>query len=155
VTVCEGQLDERGEPFGADLRLSSRGPLATNLAHRLALLITRHLGLKARGEKPGLVGRVSRELRSDVDWREATLCGEAAVRAAMAGQGGVMVTLEREPGPVYVCRTGVVALGDTAGIERRFPADWIEASGHDVRPQFRAWASPLVGSIAGDEALDP
>jgi 6-phosphofructokinase 1 len=136
VTVCEGQLDERGEPFGADLRLSSRGPLATNLAHRLALLITRHLGLKARGEKPGLVGRVSRELRSDVDWREATLCGEAAVRAAMAGQGGVMVTLEREPGPV-------------------FPADWIEASGHDVRPQFRAWASPLVGSIAGDEALDP
>jgi 6-phosphofructokinase 1 len=154
VTVCEGQLDERGEPFGADVRMSSRGPLATNLAHRLALLITEHLGLKARGEKPGLVGRVSRELRSEVDWREATRCGDAAVRAAMAGQGGVMVTLERESGPVYVCRTGVVALGEIAG-ERRFPADWIDDNGHDVRSQFRAWAAPLVGSIAADEALDP
>jgi 6-phosphofructokinase 1 len=68
VTVCEGQLDEHGEPFGADVRMSSRGPLATNLAHRLALLVTQRLGIKARGEKPGLLGRVSRVLRSDVDW---------------------------------------------------------------------------------------
>ena len=52
VVVCEGQLDEHGEPFGADVRMSSRGPLATNLAHRLALLITDRLGVKARARSP-------------------------------------------------------------------------------------------------------
>jgi 6-phosphofructokinase 1 len=151
VTVCEGQLDEHGEPFGADVRMSSRGPLATNLAHRLALLVTQHLGIKARGEKPGLVGRVSRDLRSDVDWHEAQHVGEAAMRAAVDGHSGVMVTLEREPGPEYACRTGVVPLDRVAGVDRRFPTEWTDESGHDVRPDFADWAAPLVGSIASDE----
>jgi 6-phosphofructokinase 1 len=155
VAVCEGQLDERGEPFGADVRMSSRGPLATNLAHRLALLITERLGLKARGEKPGLVGRVSRELRSDVDWREAMRCGEGAVRAALAGESGVMVALEREPGPEYACRTTLVALDEVAGRDRRFPVEWIDDNGHDVSARFRQWAEPLVGPLAADESIPP
>ncbi len=101
VVVCEGQLDEHGEPFGADVRMSSRGPLATNLAHRLALLITDRLGLKARGKKPGLIGRVNTNLRSSVDFEEAWRCGIAAVGAACRGDSGMMVTLERQPGPAY------------------------------------------------------
>lgn len=59
VAVCEGQLDERGQPFGADVRASSRGSLAMNLAHRLALLVSERLKIRARSEKPGLLGRSS------------------------------------------------------------------------------------------------
>ncbi len=154
VTVCEGQLDEHGAPFGADVRMSSRGPLATNLAHRLALLVTEHLGVKARGEKPGLLGRVSTELRSDVDWIEARRVGEAAVRAAVAGESGMMVTLDRLPGLDYGCTTGLVPLERVAGTARRFPAEWIDSGGQDVRSDFRDWAAPLVGPIAADEAID-
>jgi 6-phosphofructokinase 1 len=154
VTVCEGQLDEHGAPFGADVRQSSRGPLATNLAHRLALVVTERLGVKARGEKPGLLGRVSTELRSEVDWMEARRVGEAAVRAAVAGQSGLMVTLERLPGPDYGCATGLVPLDRVAGTERRFPATWIESGGQDVRSDFRDWAAPLVGPLGADEAID-
>jgi len=150
VVVCEGQLDDRGEPFGADVRASSRGPLATNLAHRLASAITERLGLKARGEKPGLLGRASAELRSDVDWREAKWCGEAAVRTAIDGASGVMVTLEREPGLRYAVATGTTPLSRVAGIERRFPLDWIGADGHSVVPAFRQWAAPLVGALDRD-----
>jgi 6-phosphofructokinase 1 len=153
VVVCEGQLDDRGEPFGADVRMSSRGPLASNLAHRLATLITDRLGLKARGEKPGLIGRVSADLVSDVDRDEARRCGESAVRDALAGASGVMVTLEREPGPGYACRTGRTPLDRVAGMERRFPQDWIASSGHDVTSDFRTWAEPLVGPLAADSAF--
>jgi len=153
VTVCEGQLDDAGAPFGADVRMSSRGPLATNLAHRLALLVTERLGIKARGEKPGLLGRVSAELRSELDWDEARRCGEAAVLAAMAGQSGVMITLRREPGPDYAATPGVVPLDDVAGRERRFPAEWIDAAGHDVHADFGRWAAPLVGPLATDESI--
>jgi ATP-dependent phosphofructokinase / diphosphate-dependent phosphofructokinase len=153
VTVCEGQLDEHGEPFGADVRMSLRGPLASNLGHRLSVLITERLGLKARGEKPGLIGRVSAEHRSDVDWDEARRCGQAAVRAAANGESEVMVTLERQPGAGYRSITGLVPLSDVAGIERRFPPAWIAASGHDVTPEFRTWAVPLVGPLAADAAF--
>ena len=154
VTICEGQLDEHGAPFGADVRMSSRGPLAMNLAHQLARLVTEHLGVKARGEKPGLLGRVSTELRSEVDWLEARRIGEAAVRAAVAGESGMMVTLARLPGPGYECTTGLVPLERVAGTERRFPAEWIDSGGHDVRSDFRDWAAPLVGSLSIDEAID-
>jgi hypothetical protein len=62
-----------------------------------------------------------------------------------------MVTLERESGPEYTCRMGLVPLDRVAGVDRGFPAEWIDGSGHDVRPTFAAWASPLVGPIASDE----
>lgn len=149
VVVCEGQLDDHGEPFGADAQMSSRGLLARNLGHRLARLVTERTGLKARAEKPGLFGRSARALRSEVDWREARLCGEAAVRAAVDGASGVMVALERQPGPTYAVTTRLVPLEDVAGVERRFPDEWIGADGHSIAPAFIAYAGPLVG------ALDP
>ena len=147
VVVCEGQLDEKGEPFGADVRMSSRGPLATNLAHRLASLVTERLGLKARGEKPGLIGRVNTDLRSNVDFREAWRCGVSAVGAVCRGVSGVMITIERQPGPVYASATGLVPLANVAGVERRLPVEWISENGHDVEPAYAAYASPLVGHL--------
>jgi 6-phosphofructokinase 1 len=153
VVVCEGQLDEHGEPFGADVRMSSRGPLATNLAHRLAFLITDRLGLKARGEKPGLVGRASADLRSTVDFEEAWQCGIAAVRAACSGASDVMVTLERQPGPMYSSATGLVRLDAVAGVERKFPAEWISESGHDIEPGYGTYAAPLVGHLDRNVSL--
>jgi 6-phosphofructokinase 1 len=153
VVVCEGQLDDRGEPFGADVRMSSRGPLATNLGHRLAKLVTEHMGLKARGEKPGLLGRSSVELRSDVDWREARVCGEAAVRAAVDGASDVMVGLVRQPGPAYGISTTLTPLADVAAGQHHFPLEWIGADGHSIHPDFLAYAAPLAGPVEAYESL--
>ncbi len=155
VVVCEGQLDEHGEPFGADVRMSSRGPLATNLAHCLALLITERLGLKARGEKPGLIGRASTDLRSSVDFEEAWQCGIASVRAACRGDSDVMVTLERQPGPAYASVTGLVPLEIVAGVERKLPPEWISGSGHDIEPAYADYVSPLVGCLEPLARLRP
>jgi 6-phosphofructokinase len=147
VVVCEGQLDERGEPFGADVRMSSRGPLATNLGHRLANLVTDRIGLKARSEKPGLLGRSSAALRSPVDWNEARLCGQAAVQAAAEGASDVMIGLERVSGSEYGVTTTRVPLDRVAGAERVFPLEWIGADGHSIAPAFVPYAAPLAGPI--------
>jgi len=155
VVVCEGQLDERGEPFGADVRAGSRGTLAMNLGHRLALLVTQHLGTKARSEKPGLLGRASQAMRSQVDWDEARLCGQAAVRAAARGLSGTMVTLVRQPGPAYSAGTDLCPLERVAFIERLFPAEWRTAEGNDVSPAFREYIMPLVIPLAAHRSLDP
>ena len=155
VAVCEGQLDENGEPFGADVRPGSRGSLAMNLAHRLALLVAERLKIRARSEKPGLLGRASSAYVSPVDWEEARLCGRAAVRAALEGAGAQMVTLLREAQSPYVVKTGLVNLEQVAFIERPFPDDWRNPEGTDVFPAFREYAAPLIGEIPRHEALQP
>ena len=155
VAVCEGQLDEHGEPFGADVRSGSRGSLAMNLAHRLALLVMDRLKLRARSEKPGLLGRASILSVSHTDWSEARLCGFRAVSAAVEGHGGMMVTLARDDkAPGYKINTGLAALADVAFNERRFPAEWRNAAGNDILPEFRNYVMPLVGDIAHHRHLE-
>ncbi|HSR08586.1 MAG TPA: diphosphate--fructose-6-phosphate 1-phosphotransferase, partial [Bryobacteraceae bacterium] len=147
VTVCEGQLDESGQPFGADVRPSSGRPLAMNLAHRLATLVTEKLKLRARSEKPGLLARSGAAYFSQLDWDEARLVGAAAVRAAVDGASNVMITLEREPGSPYSMRCRTVPLATVASAERPFPAEWRNAAGNDVTSAFLEYAEPLLGLI--------
>jgi 6-phosphofructokinase len=73
IAVCEGQLDDRGQPFGADMDRpdSPQHRLASNLGHSLARLISSRLGIRARSEKPGLLGRSGGPLASEIDRREA------------------------------------------------------------------------------------
>lgn len=155
VAVCEGQLDERGEPFGADVREGSRGRLAMNLGHRLAVLVSQRLKVKARSEKPGLLGRAWWGEEPQLDRAESRLCGQAAVRAACQGVSGAMVTLLREEGAEYAISTGLAPLERVAWVERLFPAAWRNPSGNDVLPQFRDYVAPLVGPISHYEGLSP
>ncbi|HEX4808783.1 MAG TPA: diphosphate--fructose-6-phosphate 1-phosphotransferase [Bryobacteraceae bacterium] len=150
VAVCEGQLDSHGQPFGADVRHGSRGSLAMNLGHRLAMLVAQHLGLKTRSEKPGLLGRSS-SVAVENDWQEARLCGQAAVKAAIGSQGGHMITLVRDPGPEYHITTGLIQFDEVAGVERLVPAAW--RLKNDIAPAFREYLQPLVGAIPRFENL--
>jgi 6-phosphofructokinase 1 len=153
VAVCEGQLDGRGEPFGADVRKGSRGSLAMNLGHRLATLVAERLKLKARSEKPGLLGRSHWDEQPQLDRAEARLCGRAAVQAACQGLSGVMVTLLRESGTEYRVSTGVAPLQRVALVERLFPAEWRNPAGNDVLPAFHDYVLPLVGAIPRHQRL--
>ena len=146
VAVCEGQLNDKGEPFGADVRGGSRGSLAQNLAHRLATLTTQHLGLRARSEKPGLLGRSCGPFALQSDRDEALACGQAAVQAALADQRGCMVTLECHRAP-YRFQTGLAAFSAVAFRERTLPKEYRDISGNDVTPAFVSYAAPLIGEI--------
>ena len=141
VAVCEGQLDEHGEPFGADVRAVSRGKLALNLAHRLSMVVGERLKLRTRSEKPGLLGRSGAAYPCPRDWRESHRCGVAAVRAAVEGRSAEMVTLGHDG------KTGLTALENVAFVERLFPVEWRNVQNNDVRPEFLEWARPLIGEI--------
>lgn len=153
VAVCEGQLDEHGEPYGADVRRGSRGSLAMNLGHRLAILVSERLNIRARSEKPGLLGRSSAAFILKHDWHEAQECGRAAVRAAVAGNGGNMISLLREKTSEYRVQTGEVPLRDVALLEKVVPAAL--RSDHDVTPEFLAYAGPLIGSVRHYPQFEP
>jgi ATP-dependent phosphofructokinase / diphosphate-dependent phosphofructokinase len=145
VAVCEGQLDDGGRPFGADVDRADSDVqrLASNLGHTLARLLSEKLGIRARAEKPGLLGRCCGEFVAPRDRQEAFACGRAAAVAAGAGESGVMVALRRDSS------TFLTPLETVASVERRLPADWIHPDGNDVLPAYREYAAPLVGEVPG------
>ncbi|MGA2589841.1 MAG: diphosphate--fructose-6-phosphate 1-phosphotransferase [Bryobacteraceae bacterium] len=150
VAVCEGQLDERGLPFGADVDRAESGThrLASNLGHTLARLLSEKLGIRARAEKPGLLGRCCGPFASPLDREEAAACGRAAAVAAAEGASDVMIALRRESSAPYYAATFLTPLETVARMERLLPPDWIHPDGNDVLPAFREYAAPLIGEVA-------
>ncbi len=149
VVVCEGQKDAGGGWFGAevDSRPGGRNALPSNMGSVFARIISQRTGLRARAERPGLVGRSFAPLVSGVDREESWRCGQAGVRAAIEGSSGEMVAIERCGGSEYASRMTTVPLDRIAGVERPFPAEWVGASHNDVAAAFVAWLRPLVGPV--------
>jgi 6-phosphofructokinase 1 len=149
LAVCEGQPDEKGQAFGADLDRpeSAVHRLASDLGHTLAKRIAEKTGLRARAEKPGLIGRSCGPFAREVDRAEAYECGRAASRALLAGESEVMVAIRRDSDSPYRSSTFLAPLGDVARLERFLPHAWIAESGTDVTAGFLRYARPLVGEI--------
>jgi len=156
IAVCEGQLDEDGRPFGADVDRaeSTTHRLASNLGHTLARLLTEKTGLRARAEKPGLFGRSCGELVSRVDREEAWACGRAAVEAARQSQSGVMVAIRRDSDQPYSSSTFLAPLDQVAGVERLLPSDWISTDANDVAQGFVGYAAPLLPTVKNYPRLE-
>jgi len=149
IAVCEGQKDETGGWFGAELitKPGARDPLPANMGHVIAKLIWSRTGLRARAEKPGLFGRSCQALASEIDRAESWTCGCAAVRAAVEGHSGFMVALRREAGGPYRSETFLVPLEQVAHKERAFPTEWINVSHNYVTDEFVEWARPLMEPV--------
>ena len=125
-----------------------------NLAHRLAMLIAENLKIRARSEKPGLLGRASSAYVSSVDWEEARMCGQAAVQAALRNESGKMVAIVRAQEQPYASTHNLIDLAGVAYLEKPFPAEWRNPEGNDVAPAFGEYILPLVGFIPAAARLE-
>ena len=145
VAGCEGQLNEAGQPFGADVDRAGIPVqrLASNLGHTLARSIGEKLGIRARVEKPGLLGRCCGEFAVPLDRRESFACGRAAAVAAGAGETEAMVALRADSS------TFLTPLETVARRERLLPSEWICPDGNDVTGAFQEYAGRLVGEVPG------
>ncbi|MCW5965070.1 MAG: diphosphate--fructose-6-phosphate 1-phosphotransferase [Bryobacterales bacterium] len=155
VAICEGQRNTDGDPFGAESHAApgSRDRLASNLGHQVAAILTQRLGVRARSEKPGLLGRSSAVDIPHLDREAAFGCGVSAVRQAVQGNSGCMVTIERVDAATGALSFGSAALNDVAMMERSVPRDWIAPEGNDITQAFRDYAQALVGSIVAHPRL--
>jgi 6-phosphofructokinase 1 len=149
VVLCENQPDPSGAVIGAqgEPRWTDAfgHPYYDSPAQALAQRIQQALGVRARFDKPGTIQRMATAYVSTVDRAEAGLVGEAAVRALVEGDSGVMITLEREPGPGYAVSTGTAALEVVANQQKRLPDAFINAQGNGLTEAFEAYARPLLG----------
>ena len=146
VTVSEGIHYADGSPVADSGIVDGFGhKIPGGAAQTLSDMIMQETGLKSRSEKPGLLGRVSVGLMSQVDQREAEEAGAVAVRSAVEGKTGFMVGFETVREPEYRSQTCLIPLEQVANAEKKFPMEWIGADGASIAPAFKDYCLPLLG----------
>ena len=145
VTVSEGLRGADGKPLADTGIVDGFGHVIPGgTAQHVTDAIIQKLGLKSRAEKPGLLGRAAMPYVAAVDREEAYAVGRAAVKAALAGKSGYMVSIQAVRAPVYASSMELVPLADVANAEKTFPLEWI-AGGNAVADEFFDYALPLMG----------
>lgn len=147
VVVSEGLKGEDGKPVVPPIFKTGRATYYGDVSAHLANLVIRKLGIKARSEKPGICGRASIAWQSAVDREEAVLAGREALKAAMEGQGGVMIGFIREAGEggEYRIRAERIPIEKVMLHEKAIPESFINERGNDVTQEFVEWCRPLIG----------
>ena len=150
VAVSEGIVDKNGTYISSYFSDTSKdrdsfghaqmGGLAASLANFANAKIT----AKVRGIEFGLIQRCAAHVASETDVNEAYMAGEAAFKAAEAGETDKMVAFERVPGPNYECKAVLVDLADVANVEKKIPREWINEAGNGLLQPFIDYALPLI-----------
>ncbi len=146
VVVGEGLVDPDGnyvstDSAGADAFGHSQ---LGGAGEYLRGLVEDTLQIKARSVKLGMAQRAAVHCSSQADNDEAFMAGEAAVRAAVAGETDKMVTLLRGEGDSYTCETGLAPLSEIANGVKALPENWINEDGVTMSYQFYKYALPLI-----------
>jgi ATP-dependent phosphofructokinase / diphosphate-dependent phosphofructokinase len=148
VVVGEGIKDTSGHEVGADKTLldSFGHPVLAGAAEVLKELVQGRLNTKTRTVLLGYAQRAAAHCASLTDVTNAFACGEAAVKAAIAGESGFMVKIIRDAqsnGSVK-WSTGLQPLADIANVEHFIPRDWISEDGYLPNEKFVEYARPLI-----------
>jgi 6-phosphofructokinase 1 len=148
VVAGEGIKYPNGEEVGADKsRLDAFGhPVLAGAAEKLKQIVQGKLETKTRTVLLGYAQRAAEHCASLTDSNNAFVCGEAAVRAAVAGQSGHMVKIVRDAQSNGSVRwsTGLQPLGEIANVEHFVPRDWISEDGFLPNEKFVEYARPLI-----------
>lgn len=148
VVASEGLKDEKGVPIVPPIFQVGRAVYYGDVSAHLANLIIQKLGIKARSEKPGILGRTSTAWQSDLDRAEAIIAGQEAVKAALAEKTAVMVGFRRLPPTVqqpYRCETFLIPVEQVMLKERTLEEKYILPAGDGIAQEFGDWCKPLIG----------
>lgn len=146
IVVSEGLADGNGKMI-ADLGIVDGfgHKLAGGAAQALCDKVTARLGVRARAERHGFLGRCSMLMQSAQDREEAIAVGRHAVRLAMTDRSGLMVAIRRDSDEPYAWSLSEVPLEKVANLEKKFPLEWINDTHNGVSDAFRRYATPLLG----------
>jgi len=151
IVVAEGLVDADGNYLAADSATDAFGHARLGGAgEALSEIIETGIpNAKVRVARPGLIQRAAAHAASKTDVDEAFLAGQAAVRAAIAGENDKMVTLVRGETEHYTVETGLAPLGEIANGIKKLPREWINEDLVSMNFQFLRYAQPLIqGEVA-------
>ncbi len=160
--VCgEGVAYADGTPVSASQTLDKFGNVefgamgGTSAAMMLHRMIQDTFGWRGEFQVTESLQMCAADRAVKLDIKEAYGCGREAVRLAVKGVDGVMVTITRESkkGEPYKSGFGTIELGKVANEERPVPKKFIRNDGLFVTPQFLDYVRPLIGELPSYASL--
>jgi len=88
------------------------------------------------------------------DLQEAFDCGKEAVKLALEGQSGYMVTIDRVSDSPYTTKFGKTELSNVAIRAKAMPNDFINDRGNFITEKLITYMRPLIGDIPDYAELD-
>jgi ATP-dependent phosphofructokinase / diphosphate-dependent phosphofructokinase len=150
IAAGEGLNDGKGNYITADAGAFSKDGFGHiqlgGVAEILKEIIEKQVGVKCRYNKLGTCQRNGMHFASKTDVDEAYMLGQAAVREALKGTSGKMVTLVRQGRSRndYACTTGLADLTTVANGEKMVPRSYINAAGNHITDAMRDYVIPLM-----------
>jgi len=148
VLASEGIQDAEGNYLTAQSGSFARDAFGHvqlgGVAETLKTIIEKEAGLKCRYNKPGTAQRNAMHFASLTDSDEAYMVGSQAVREALAGTSGYMVSIVRESDDPYSSTTGLAPLEAVANGEKFLPRDFMNQEGNHVTEKCRRYVEPLL-----------
>ncbi|MFO0916844.1 MAG: diphosphate--fructose-6-phosphate 1-phosphotransferase [Planctomycetaceae bacterium] len=154
--VCgEGITNADGSPVSASETKDKFGNVefgamgGTSVAMVLHRIISQEFGWRGEFQVTESLPMCAADRGVKLDFQEAFACGKEAVRLALKGLGGVMVTMQRvnKPRQAYKIGFGTIPLKEVANHERPMPEEFLAANGLDVTPAFMNYLRPLIGEL--------
>ncbi len=148
IVTGEGLKDEKGNYITANCdRVSKDGFGHAELggvADWMKQVFERELKLRTRVIRPDICQQSAAHFASLIDREEAILVGHMAVRYAVDGRSGSMVTLSAPLGERYGSTTGLAPLFAVANKERKVQKEWINGEGNFPRINLVDYVRPLI-----------
>ena len=109
----------------------------------LATMVKQQLKLLVRNVELNLPQRCASHIVSQTDVKEAIKCGQSAVKFALKGETGKMVSMQRVSENPYKIGYTCIDLDEIANKVKEFPLSWI-INGNDISNEFINYALPLI-----------
>ncbi len=149
ITMSETICDKLGNRVGAKIEGVTKDPFGhgyvEGAAAKIASIIEKKIGVRARFDKPGTIQRMSIPYISKTDQTEAFSAGSYAVRWATQGLSKVMVGFKRNAGKKYSIKYVPVPLEKIPNNERDLPPSFFDKKKGIITPAFKKYALPLLG----------
>lgn len=148
VCISEGINDGKGTficELASDVGVDNFGhKMLTGSGKYLENLVKEKLGIKVRSVELNVSQRCSSSCLSATDLNEAVDSGRYAVKAALEGETGKMITFIRKSSAPYEVEFGTADVTLICNMEKPVPLTWITEDGSDIGEEFIAYASPLL-----------
>ena len=147
VAVSEGiSLDpaDIGEEFQSGAVDNFGHKYLSGVGKALEKIVTKEINCKVRSIELNVMQRCSSHLSSKRDITEAERIGGAAVKTALDGNSGVMMTYYRVANQPYNIRIDFVNVNQVANKVKYFPKEWICENGNDVTKEAIEYCLPLI-----------
>jgi 6-phosphofructokinase 1 len=153
VAVSEGLKLENGQ-YVASKYLSGcvdafGHQYLAGLGKYLEGVVKEKINCKVRSIELNVLQRCSSHIASKTDIEEAMQVGREAVKAALNGETGVMLTFERTSNSPYQITFNTAIIDNIANKEKFFPLEWINEDKNGITDEAIEYILPLIqGEIA-------